>query len=209
MNLSISPGWLAALVRFPKRRRSGPVLISMAAGLLSVASPAILEAQAAGPLSENWSLGLAVGKFTYEPSANNSFPMIAVRLDRPASRWVRLEVSTTYTRPEIQTDDLGFFDPSAPAEHTNLFTLTVGAQFRWTVGPVEPYGGLSAGFFGRYDTGPTDRRFGRSTIQFPLGIRVWATDQIGVRGEYRWNFDSHEATTRSDSELTVGVFWTF
>jgi hypothetical protein len=35
-----------------------------------------------------------------------------------------------------------------------------------------------------------------------------ATDHIGVRGEYRFDQDGHEGFTRSDSEWTVGVFWT-
>ncbi len=184
-------------------------LISLAAGFLLTVSPSVSKAQVSGPVRNNWTVGLAGGVFKYEPSADNTFPMIAVRLDRPISKWVRFEVGTTYTRPEIQTDGGGFFDPSLPAEHTNLFTVTLGAQARWTVGPLEPYGGISAGFFGRYDGGPTDRSFGRSTFQFPFGIRLWATDHIGVRGEYRFSEDTHEAMTRSDSEFTAGVFWTF
>ena len=69
----------------------------------------------------------------------------------PRPKWVRLEAGTSYTRPEVQTDSLKLFDPSLPAEHTNLFTVTVGLQLRLTVGRLEPYGGISAGFFGRYD----------------------------------------------------------
>ena len=43
-----------------------------------------------------------------------------------------------------------------------------------------------------------------------FGIRIWATDHIGVRGEYRFDEDRHEAGfTHSDSEMTAGVFWTF
>tara|TARA_B100000470_G_C19611820_1_gene311399 strand:- start:266 stop:673 length:408 start_codon:yes stop_codon:yes gene_type:complete len=135
--------------------------------------------------------------------------MIALRADRPLSRWVRLEASTTYTRPEIQTNTAGMFDPDLPTERTNIFTVTLGLQFRYTVGRVEPYGGLSAGFFGRYDEGPGASSVTGSTLQFPLGIRLWATDNIGVRGEYRFNLDSHQFVTYNDTELTAGVFWTF
>ena len=77
------------------------------------------------------------------------------------------------------------------------------------MGPLEPYGGIAGGFFGRYDADPAGRRFGRSTFQFPFGIRLWATDNIGVRGEYRFNLDSHQFVTYNDTELTAGVFWTF
>ena len=211
MNLCVSKRWLAPLGRFSKCGGAPPGLISVAVGLLVAVSPVVLQGQGSGPLSESWTVGLSGGVFNYEPSDDEGFRIIALRMDRPASRWIRFEVGTTYTRPEVQTNADRIFDPSLPAEHTNLFTVTVGFQFRLTVGPLEPYGGFSAGFFGRYDGGPpTDRRrrFGRSTFQFPFGIRLWATDHIGVRGEYRFGEDRHEAVTHSDSEWTAGVFWT-
>ena len=183
MNLFVCKRVAASSRRSQQRPSWRPAMIYVAVGLLCAASPAVVEGQAAGPLSSSWSLGLAGGSFKYEPSADNSFPIIAVRLDRPVSQWVRFEVGTTYTRPEIQSDSLMFFDPTLPAEHTNLFAVTVGIQARATFGPVEPYGGFSLGFFGRYDA---DRSFGRSTFQFPFGVRLWATDHIGVRGEYRY-----------------------
>ncbi len=209
MNFCISKRWLAPSGHFSKCGPTRPALISMAVGLLVAASPVVLEGQAAGPLSENWTVGLSGGVFNYEPSNDEGFRIIALRIDRPASEWVRFEVGTTYTRPEVQTDAQGIFDPSLPAEYTRLFTVTLGVQFRWTVGPLEPYGGVAGGFFGRYDADPAGRRFGRSTFQFPFGIRLWATDHIGVRGEYRFDEDNHELVTHSDSEKTVGVFWTF
>ena len=208
MNFCISKRWLAPLDRFSKCGPTRRALISVAVGLLVAASPVVLEGQAAGPLSENWTVGLSGGEFNYEPSNDRGFRIIALRIDRPVSKWVRFEVGTTYTRPEIQTNAQDMFDPALPSETTNLFTVTLGVQARWTAGPLEPYAGLSAGFFGRYDGGPTNRRFGRSTFQFPFGIRIWATDHLGVRGEYRFDEDRHEAFTRSDSEWTLGVFWT-
>ena len=208
MNFCISKRWLAPLGRCSKCGPTRPALISVAVGLLVAVSPMVLEGQASGPLSESWTVGLYGGVFYYEPSDDQGSPIIALRMDRPVSRWFRTEVGTTYTRPEIQTDAEGIFDPSLPAEHTNLFTVTLGVQARLTVGPLEPYTGVSIGFFGRYDSDPTGTRFGRSTFQFPFGIRFWATDHLGVRGEYRFDQDRHEVFTRSDSEWTVGVFWT-
>ena len=158
-------------------------------------------------ISKRW-LAPSGGVFNYEPSNDEGFRIIALRIDRPASEWVCFEVGTTYTRPEVQTDAQEIFDPSLPAEYTRLFTVTLGVQVKWTVGPLEPYGGIAGGFFGRYDADPAGRRFGRSTFQFPFGIRLWATDHIGVRGEYRFDQDNHEGFTHSDSEWTVGVFWT-
>ena len=208
MNLCIPKPRPAPLGRFSKCGSTRLALISVAVGLLVSASPVVLEGQGSGPLSESWTVGLSGGVFSYEPSGDEGFPIIALRMDQPVSRWVRFEVGTTYTRPEIQTNAAMMFDPTLPAEHTNLFTVTLGGQAKWTLGPLEPYGGFSAGFFGRYDGGPTDRRFGRSTLQFPFGIRLWVTDHIGVRAEYRFDEDNHEVVTHSDSEWTTGVFWT-
>ncbi len=209
MNICISERSSAPSARLPKWGATRPALISCAVALLMAVSPSVLEGQASGPTRENWTVGLAAGVFNYEPSADQGFPIITVRADRPTSKWVRLEAVTSYTRPEVQTDSEMRFDPSLPAEHTNLFTVTVGLQLRLTVGRLEPYGGISAGFFGRYDGDSAGRRFGRSTFQFPLGIRIWVTDHIGVRGEYRFDEDGHELFTHSDSEMTAGVFWTF
>ena len=60
---------------------------------------------------------LAAGVFNYEQSGDQSFPMIALRADRPLSKWARLEASTTYTRPEVQTNTGGMFDPDLPARN--------------------------------------------------------------------------------------------
>ena len=209
MNFCNSERSLALLARLPKWGGTWPALFSCTVGLLMAVSPAVSQNQTSGPTRESWSIGLAAGVFDYEQSGDQNFPMIALRADRPLSRWVRLEASTTHTRPEIQTNTAGMFDPDLPTERTNIFTVTLGLQFRYTVGRVEPYGGLSAGFFGRYDEGPGASSVTGSTLQFPLGIRLWATDNIGVRGEYRFNLDSHQFVTYNDTELTAGVFWTF
>ena len=210
MNICISERSSAPAARLPQWGATRPASVSCAVALVMAALPVVLQGQASGPTRESWTVGLAAGVFNYEPSEDQGFPIIAVRADRPSSKWVRLEAATSYTRPEVQTDSLELFDPSLPAEHTNLFTVTVGLQLRFTAGRLEPYGGISAGFFGRYDGDSAGRRFGRSTFQFPFGIRIWATDHIGVRGEFRFDEDRHEAgSTHSDSEMTAGVFWTF
>ena len=210
MNIYISERSSAPFARLPKWGATRSASISCVVALLIAVFPVVLQGQTSGPTRENWTVGLAAGVFNYEPSADQGFPIITVRADRPTSKWVRLEAATSYTRPEVQTDSDMLFDPSLPAEYTNLFTVTVGLQLRLTVGRLEPYGGISAGFFGRYDGDSAGRRFGRTTFQFPFGIRIWATDHIGVRGEYRFDEDRHEAgSTHSDSEMTAGVFWTF
>ena len=183
--------------------------MSVVTGLLIALFPSVLQGQTSGPVAESWSMGVAGGVFNYEPSADQGFPIVAVRIDRPISEWVRFEVGASYVRPEVQTDPSGSFNPALPAEHANLFTFTLGFQARWTLGPLEPYAGASGGFFARYDSDSAGRRFSASTFAFPFGVRLWATDHIGVRGEFRFNQDSHQVMTRSDSEMTAGVFWTF
>ena len=209
MNPCIPERSSALSARFAKWAGTRPALISCAVGLLMTVSPIVLQGQASGPTRQSWTVGLAAGVFYYEPSGGEGFPIIALRADQPVSEWVRLEVSTTYTRPEVQTNPGGMFDPTLPVERTNLFTVTLGFQLRLTLGRVEPYAGASAGFFGRYDSDPAGRRFGHSTFQFPFGVRLWATDHIGVRGEYRFDQDNHQGITHSDNEMTAGVFWTF
>ena len=209
MNICISVDPLRRSARLSKWGDKWVAPVCFAVGLLMVASPSVVEGQASGPERENWTLGIAAGVFKYEPSADEGFPIFVARADRPISKWVRFVAATSYTRPEIQTNAQNMFDPTLPAEHTNLFTVTLGFQLKWAAGRLEPYVGISGGYFGRYDGDSMGRRFGRSTFQFPLGIRLWATNNIGVRAEYRFDEDSHEVVTHSDSEMTAGVFWTF
>ena len=199
MNLSISERSSAPSPRLRRWCATWPELLSCAVAILVAVVPAVSQSQTSGPTRESWSVGLAAGVFKYEPSGDQGSAIIALRADRPLSRWARLEASTTYTRPEVQTT----------VERTNLVTVTLGIQLKWTRDRFEPYGGLSAGFFGRYDGGPTGSSITSSTLQFPLGIRIWATDNLGLRGEYRFDFDSHQFVTNSDNEITAGVFWTF
>ena len=151
---------------------------------------------------------LAVGSLRYEPSLNTGFPMLALRYDRASSRWMRFETSASFSRPDVQTDLDGAYDPTFPTEKTNLFTLSIGAQARWTFGRVEPYGGAAAGIFVRRDGDSDGRRFSRTVFAFPFGIRVKLTDHLGIRGEIRFREDGHEFATFSDRETTVGVSWT-
>ncbi|HIF07620.1 MAG TPA: hypothetical protein EYQ64_11930 [Gemmatimonadetes bacterium] len=188
--------------------------VALAIGVFSLgsavaASPSGLSGQASGPSDQSWSMGFAAGSFNYESSGDQGFPIYAVRFDQPTSEWARFEMGVSYVRPEVQTDAVGNFDPALPSKYSNLVTFTLGLQGRWMLGPLEPYAGIAVGFFGRYDNDFDGRRFSSSTFAFPVGIRIWATDHIGVRGEFRFNQDGHQVVTRSDSEMTAGLFWTF
>jgi hypothetical protein len=134
MYVYVSSRCLRPAARIPLRPVLRSALIPLAIGFLAAATPAVSQGQSAGPLSDRSSLGVAAGVFKYEPSDDNGSPIFAVRLDRPMSRWARFEIGTSYTRPEIQADAEGFFDPTLPAEYTNLFAVTAGIQARLTVG---------------------------------------------------------------------------
>ncbi len=214
MNICISSPRSGPLAHVSRWCRTPPAWVFLAIGFLAVgsliaASPTVLRGQASGPQADSWSMGVAGGVFNYETSADQGFSIFAARIDRPISKWARFELGTSYTRPEVQTNAGGSFDPALPAEHANLLTFTLGVQGRWTLGPFEPYAGLSAGLFARYDSDSAGRRFSSSTFAFPIGVRLWATDHIGLRGEFRFSEDGHQVLTRSDNEMTAGVFWTF
>ena len=181
-----------------------PKLLFPVAGIMLCVSP--LVAQRRGPVPSTYTL--AVGSLRYEPSLNTGFAMLALRYDRASSRWMRFETSASFSRPDVQTDADGRYDPSFPTEKTTLFTVSVGAQARWTFGRVEPYGGAAAGIFVRRDGDSDGRRFSRTVFAFPFGIRVKLTDHLGIRGEIRFREDGHEVVSRSDRETTVGVSWT-
>ena len=107
MNICISERSSAPAARLPQWGATRPASVSCAVALVMAALPVVLQGQASGPTRESWTVGLAAGVFNYEPSEDQGFPIIAVRADRPSSKWVRLEAATSYTRPEVQTDSLG------------------------------------------------------------------------------------------------------
>lgn len=180
----------------------------IAAAILLFTSP--LSAQEDTPaLRESWTVSVVGGMLSYEPSDNESFPIFSVRADSPLADYVLVEVETSYSRPDVQQDDDFLFDPSLPTKSANLFTFTAGFQFRHTFGRVEPYGGVSGGVFARYDDDSEGQRFSRNTFSFPFGLRIWVTDHLGIRGEYRFREDNHQVFTYSSTEVTGGIFWTF
>ena len=123
--------------------------------------------------------------------------------------YARVEVETSFSRPDVQQDENFVYDPSLPTESANIFTLTVGIQFRHNFGPLEPYAGASGGLFARVDDDSEGQRFSRNTFAFPMGVRLWVSDNLGIRGEYRIRRDNHEIFTKTSSEITAGLLWTF
>jgi len=183
-------------------------LLFPAVAIMLFVGPLVAQRRSSS-FEETSSFTLAVGSLRYQPSANTEFRMLALRFDRGTSPWMRFETSASYSRPDVQTDSIGAYDPSGfPKEKTHLYTITVGANVRWELGRVEPYGGLAFGIFGRRDGDEDGRRFSRTAFAFPFGIRVRLTDNLGIRGEVRFREDGHEVVTHSNREMTVGLAWT-
>jgi hypothetical protein len=148
------------------------------------------------------------GALSYEPSADEDFPAFSVRADTRMADYARVEVEVWYSRPDVQQDADFIYDPSLPTKSANLLALTVGVQFRHVLGPFEPYAGASAGLFARYDNDSDGQRFSRNTFYFPAGFRLWVSDHLGIRAEYRFQEDNHELITQSSTEMSAGAFWT-
>ena len=185
-----------------------PKLLAPVAGMVLVVSPLVAQGQQSGSFQRESTLTIAVGSLRYKPSGNERFSMLALHRDQAVSRWARLETSMSFSRPDVQVDSIGRYDSTLPTEKATLFTLTLGAQARWGIGPLEPYAGLAFGIFVRRDGNSDGRRFSRPAYAFPFGVRVKLTDSLGIRGEIRFREDSHEVVTHSDREMTVGITWT-
>ena len=177
-------------------------------GIVVMMSPIVAQGQQSGSFQRESTLTIAVGSLRYKPSGNERFPMLALHRDQAVSRWARLETSMSFSRANVQIDSIGRYDSTLSTEKATLFTLTLGAQARWGIGPLEPYAGLALGIFVRRDDNSDGRRFSRPAYAFPLGVRVKLTDSLGIRGEIRFREDSHEVVTHSDREMTVGITWT-
>lgn len=183
-------------------------LLVPAAAIMLFVSPLVAQGRRSGAFDEALSYTLALGSLRYVPSANTEFRMVAIRFDRNTSRWMRFETAASFSRPDVQTDAGGVYDPSAPTEKTNLLTVTVGAQVQWQFGRLQPYGDVAFGIFARRDGDADGRRFSRTAFAFPFGVRVKVTDRFGLRGEVRFREDGHEVVTHSNREMTVGLSWT-
>jgi len=149
-------------------------------------------------LDERWRYTLALGSFRYDP-ADDRFVSVGLRADFPLSEYLQFEAHLQGVRPEF-LPEVGTNRVSA-----TLIVFELGIQWRYRLGPLEPYTGVSGGLFARRDSDSDGRRFTRSTVSFPLGLRVDVSDNLTLMGEYRIRRDGHEIFTVTDTDLLVGV----
>jgi opacity protein-like surface antigen len=178
--------------------------------LLAVGAVTDLHAQE----RRNWTVTAMGGQFDFD-FADDNFGIFALRADRPISKWVRFEAETSLARVDVQSDSEGVFDPLAPGQRSSLATVTLGFQGRYRTRWVEPYAGVAFGLFVRRDDAGSDQdrsvRSSQSTFAVPVGIRIFLTDTIGLRGEVRMRRDqtAFGVSAITNWEKTVGISWTF
>jgi outer membrane protein with beta-barrel domain len=184
--------------------RAGMTFGALAALLLSGVTA--LQAQE----RKNWTVTPMAGVLDWD-FADQNFAMFAIRADRPMSKLVRFEFESSLTRVDVQTRENGTFDRNAPREGSSLATVSIGFQARHRTRWVEPYGGISFGLFFRRDDDADNVRTSQSTIGFPVGLRIFLTDRIGLRGEIRLRRDQTAFGVSSlvNWEKTLGISWTF
>ena len=193
----------------PSRILSRFVFGLTGAAVLGAASPLVAQGPSEAAARETWTITALGGVLSYDPSDGDNFPIFSLRADTPIADYARVEVETSFSRPDVQQDADFLYDRSLPTESGTVFTLTIGVQFRHTLGPLEPYAGASGGLFARYDDDSEGQRFSRNTFAFPMGLRLWVSDNLGIRGEFRIRRDNHELFTKTSHEITGGVLWTF
>jgi len=157
-----------------------------------------------------WAVTAMGGLVDYD-FADDDFPIFALRADRPVSRWFRLEFETSLARTDVQTDEEGVFDPTLPEENSSLGTVSLGVQARLPMERVEPYVGLAAGLVWRRDDDADGLRNSQATFAFPAGVRLFITDRIGLRAEFRVRRDQTVLGVPDETnfERTLGISWTF
>jgi hypothetical protein len=152
-------------------------------------------------------LSIQAGGLMYDREGDDNYPMGAVRVDWPVSKYVRVEVGGSFARPGttvVRVIDANQTTQAIPA-HANMFTTTVGVQAQLPTRFATPYVGMATGLFGRFDT-EDGERFISTTQEFMTGLRVPVTGRVGVRGEMRFRFDRHQDSgTASDVEQTLGI----
>jgi len=177
---------------------------------LLVGGARAVDAQAGHwPERENWTLTATGGVLDWE-FADQNFSMGAIRFDRPLSKWIRFEVESSLARVEVQSLE-GVFDPDGAVEKSSLATVSIGFQGRYRTRFVEPYVGLAVGLFARRDDDDNNVRSNQTTFAVPAGLRVFLTNQIGLRAEVRMRRDQTAFGISSETnwEKTLGISWTF
>ncbi|HYR11996.1 MAG TPA: outer membrane beta-barrel protein [Longimicrobium sp.] len=145
------------------------------------------------------------GGFLYGIESGGVFPMGAIRVDWPVTRFLRAEVGGSFARPGAVIHLDQYETPTAVNAHTQLFTATAGLQLELPARRVRPYAGVAAGVFARRDPSPGER-FAAATREVMGGVRVPLNETVGVRGEVRLRLDGHQARgTSSNLEQTLGV----
>jgi hypothetical protein len=168
----------------------------------------VVEAQAAGMRTAE----LRVGGLMYDRGGDATNPLLGAGVNWMLSRHILAEVEGNWSSSDgFYLDYVG--NPSNPQTRetsTHLAIATAGVQAQALLGPVRPYIGIAGGLFVRYDEQPGGDRFLSRTMAFPVGLRIDITDRIGLRGELRARFDTHQdGGSGTNLEQTAGLTFRF
>lgn len=149
---------------------------------------------------------LRAGGLMYDRGGDATNLMLGLGVNWTLSRHVLAEVEGTWSESDGVYYDFAN-NPNQPLQaSTHLATATVGVQAQALIGRVRPYIGIASGLFVRYDEQPLGDRFLSRTLAFPAGVRIDISDRIGVRGELRARFDTHQdGGSGTNLEQSVGL----
>lgn len=168
----------------------------------------MLPARPAAAQQGESTISVLAGGLSYDFEGDGTFPAAALRLDRRVAGSILAEVGFSYALADVQVVDYTTPDPSLVPTNSSITAATVGVQAELPLARVRPYIGIAAGLFGRFDHERGDR-FLRTTMAFPIGVRVPVARGLGLRGELRVRFDEHQGGGSSvNSELLAGLSWT-
>ena len=174
------------------------------AGALAGARTGAAAAQEVGARAAT----LRIGGLMYDRGGDATNPMFGAGVDWTLSRHVLAEVEGTWSAANETVLDFSTNEPEPPEVETkrHLATLTAGLQAQALLGRVRPYAGMAAGLFVLYDAHDAGDRFPRYTVAFPVGVRVDLTQRLGLRGELRGRFDTHQdGGSGTNVEQTLGL----
>ena len=175
--------------------------------LLLVAAILISSASRAQAQDSSWGdLAVSTGRMDFDLNGTGHTYGVAVRAKRHFSPHLALEIGGGFARYcGYKSVSGGECLPSTQEGTTSLFTPEAQLQYRWNMGRVSPYvgGGVGLSRRGGLNVSQWDPTFSAA-----VGSAVYATDRLGITGEFRLR--GHETRfTGTTSEISAGLVWRF
>ena len=159
--------------------------------LLSGVVPARAQDSSWGALS------VTAGRVDYDLSGTGSAGGFAVRATKDLTPNVGLELRGLFARPCQQ------FQSCTEVGPATLIVPEAQLQYRWNVGPLEPFVGAGLGLSALRSSFHTDVD---PTVSFSAGTGIRLTERLGLTGEFRLR--GHEFRfVGTSTEVNAGLSW--